>query len=151
MEKHSFHLTAGWDGGRLGQGNISIGSLQSAISIPAELNGPGVGTNPEEMLIGAASTCYLITLAAILENKALPVENLSLTTEGIVSQEGSRLSFEKIIHRPSILLAPEATEEQVETAKTASVRAEKACMISKAVQGNVEVTVEPSATVRNKA
>jgi peroxiredoxin-like protein len=32
------------------------------ISIPKEMNGPGIGTNPDEMLLGAASTCYIIYL-----------------------------------------------------------------------------------------
>ncbi len=31
------------------------------------MDGPGVGTNPDEMLLGAAATCYIITLAAMLE------------------------------------------------------------------------------------
>lgn len=140
--KHKFELNASWTGGRNGEGSISVGNLQSAVSVPADMQGPGVGTNPEEMLLGAAATCYLITLAAIFENRGLPVAELTMTTEGIVSTDGG-LRFEKIVHRPAIMLAADATAEQAEAARAAAERAEQACMISKAVRGNVEVTVEP--------
>lgn len=72
--------------------------MRQTISIPEEMGGPGVGTNPDELLIGAAATCYLITLDAMIERKNLPVEELSL--------------------------------------------AEKNCMISNALRGNVRLEVE---------
>ncbi len=53
MARHHFHLKASWDGGRNGQGTIEAGNLKQTISIPKEMDGPGVGTNPDEMLIGA--------------------------------------------------------------------------------------------------
>ncbi|UOF92440.1 SACOL1771 family peroxiredoxin [Fodinisporobacter ferrooxydans] len=145
MDQHHFRLTANWDGGRNGVGALEIGNLKSAISAPKELDGPGTGTNPEEMLMGAAATCYLITLAAILEKRALPVRKLTMETEGIVSTVGGT-HFEQIIHHPHIVLAADATEEQVETANAAILRAEKACMISKALSGNVEVKAIPTVT-----
>ncbi len=146
MTHHHFHLDATWNGGRLGEGSISTGNLNTKISIPTELGGPGIGSNPEDMLLGAAATCYLITLAAVLDNRKLPVQRLTLTTQGIVNAEGG-MRFEKIIHRPQIVLSSDATEENIETAHKATNRAEKGCMISKALHGNVEVTVEAVVTV----
>ena len=35
------------------------------------MDGPGIGTNPDEMLLGAAATCYMITLAAMLERSQI--------------------------------------------------------------------------------
>ncbi|MDI3257698.1 MAG: OsmC family protein [Kyrpidia sp.] len=146
MGEHRFVLSARWRGGRNGKGEIAVGNLRSAVSAPAQLDGPGEGTNPEEMLTGAAATCYLITLAAVLERRELPVADLALTTEGVVNTEGG-LRFEKIIHRPLIGLRAGATAEQVEGARQAAHRAEQACMISRAVRGNVEVLVEPEVVV----
>lgn len=143
MTQHHFHLQATWNGGRLGDGTISAGNLQAPISIPQVMGGPGIGTNPDEMLVGAAATCYLITLAAMLENRRLPLHELTLSSEGIVSQAGS-LKFEKIIHRPRVILASEATEQQITTAETACHRADQHCMISKALHGNVEIIIEPT-------
>ncbi|MED0675943.1 peroxiredoxin, SACOL1771 subfamily [Aneurinibacillus thermoaerophilus] len=147
MAEHHFYLKADWKGGRDGEGRISVGNLQAPISVPKEMNGPGVGTNPDEMLIGAAATCYLITLAAILQNRGIGVSDLHLESEGIVIMEGSSPRFQKIIHRPRITLEAEAAEEQIETVVVLAERAEKACMVSKAVQGNVEVLVEADVVI----
>jgi peroxiredoxin-like protein len=142
MAYHHFHLKARWSGGRNGTGEIEAGNLKAAISVPKEMNGPGIGTNPDEMLIGAAATCYLITLAAIFERRNLPVKSLSLETEGIVFYD-KRPCFEKIIHRPYVTVAADAGEEEWEMIRHATEQAEKACMISQALRGNVELEVEP--------
>jgi peroxiredoxin-like protein len=145
MELHRFELTAVWHGGRIGEGRISVGHLNSAISIPKELEGPGQGTNPEEMLLGAAATCYLITLAAMLERQGF--ERLSLTSEIMVSSSPS-MKVERIIHRPVIILPADAAEPMLEKANQAAVRAEQACMISKAMKGNVEIRVEANVSTQ---
>ncbi len=56
--EHTFYLDAHWDGGRNSTGTIEAGNLKQSISIPKEMDGPGVGTNPDEMLLGAAATCF---------------------------------------------------------------------------------------------
>lgn len=146
MEEHRFQLKATWEGGLTGTGTLSGKGLKTAISVPSEMNGPGVGTNPEELLIGAAMNCYIITLAAILQRRGFTVKSLTLQSEGLVVVEGGKQSFQKIIHRPHLLIAG-ADEEQVKQAELATHRAEQACMISKALQGNVEIRVEPSIEV----
>ncbi len=140
--EHHFRLEATWQGGRLGQGELHGRGLSTAISVPREMGGPGIGSNPEELLIGAAMNCYIITLAAILERRRLSVKSLTLRSEGIVNVEGGNMSFTKIIHRPVIVLA-QGDEKTVETATYAAHRAEEVCMISKAIRGNVELSVEP--------
>lgn len=146
MSQHTFHLDATWTQGRLGEGTIRSGNLQSAISVPGDLGGPGIGTNPEEMLLGAASTCYLITLAAVIDNRKLPLAELKLSSELVVSNEGS-MKVESIVHRPHIALQAGATPEQVDTAHKAAERAEQACMISKSMRGNVDISVEATVTI----
>ncbi|MEG0908505.1 MAG: hypothetical protein RSI45_07215, partial [Lactococcus sp.] len=61
MAKHIFTSQINWPGGRNAVGNLETTALNEAISIPSVMDGPGVGTNPDEMLLGAASTCYTIT------------------------------------------------------------------------------------------
>ncbi|SEN03174.1 SACOL1771 family peroxiredoxin [Lihuaxuella thermophila] len=143
MSRHHFFMKATWTGGRNGTGTIDAGHLKSQISIPAVMDGPDVGTNPDEMLIGAAGTCYLITLAAIIERRRLPVIELSLETEGIVRAD-PKLVFEKIIHRPKLIVQTSAGEKELKSIKQATEQAEKTCMISNALRGNVELEVEAS-------
>lgn len=141
MARHHFYLKASWDGGRNGQGTIEAGNLKQTISIPKEMDGPGVGTNPDEMLIGAAATCYLITLAAMIERGNMPVRELSLETEGIVHVD-KKFTFEAIIHRPKLILEEGTTDEELKKIERAVELAEKNCMISNALRGNVRLEVE---------
>ncbi len=142
MAEHRFSLKGSWTGGRNGEGKISAGAVSSDVSAPKDLAGPGKGTNPEELLLSSVSTCYLITLAAVLERRKLEYKSLDLDSElYVVTEPGLKVT--KIVHRPKLRLAPGATLEQLETAKAATDRAEKACIISAAMRGNVEVHVEP--------
>ena len=84
MTEHLFHLKANWPGGRNDVGDIHSGNLQTNISIPTEMDGPGIGTNPDEMLLGAAATCYIITLAAMMERSKVNTENLEMNSTAIV-------------------------------------------------------------------
>ncbi|NBJ68154.1 MULTISPECIES: OsmC family protein [Clostridia] len=142
MAEHHFHLKAFWPGGRNSSGYIEAGNLTTKISIPPEMDGPGIGTNPDEMLLGAAATCYIITLAAMIERAKLPLENMGLDSEGIVDVTGGIFTYKKIIHRPRVALKEEATEEQKSQLKKLVEKAEKSCMISRAIRGNVEIKLE---------
>ncbi|MEH7501635.1 OsmC family protein [Neobacillus drentensis] len=149
MAEHIFHLKANWPGLRNDVGEIEAGNLKTKISIPSEMDGPGVGTNPDEMLLGAAATCYIITLAAMMERSHLQKEALMMESEGIVDVTNGVFTYKKIIHRPKIVLKPGASKKEVEMAVRLAKKAETSCMISRAIQGNVEMellaTVEVAA------
>lgn len=147
MAEHHFYLKAHWPQSSKDTGTISAGNLVTQISIPNEMNGPGIGTNPDEMLLGAASTCYIITLAVMLEYKKLEKVDLTMESEGIVEvSAGGTPTYKKIIHRPVILLKADATDEDIATAHKLAAKAEASCMISRALKGNVEIVTE--ATVK---
>ncbi len=141
MANHSFQIRAAFGGGVDGRGRLSAAQLETEFSAAKELGGLGIGTNPDELLVAAVSSCYLITLSAIAARRGVPIERVELESEGTVSTHQG-LRFDRIVHRPSIVLAPEATSEQKEAALEIAQRAEGACMISAALRGNVEVVVE---------
>lgn len=142
MTYQHFHLSAEWPGGRNSSGFIDAGNLKTEISIPQEMDGPGIGTNPDEMLLGAAATCYVITLAAMIECAELPLQEMSLDSEGIVDITNGVFTYKKIIHRPRVKLTQEATTKDNKLLQRLVERAEASCMISRAIKGNVEVEVE---------
>ncbi|GEK30143.1 hypothetical protein KZO01_04520 [Kurthia zopfii] len=142
MTAHIFNLSATWPGGRNTVGTIDAGQLKTEISIPKEMDGPGIGTNPDEMLLGAAATCYLISLAAMLERAKIIPAQLSLKSQGIVDVTNGVFTYEKIIHQPEIELSKEATEREFAMAEKLAQKAEKTCMISKAIRGNVEIELQ---------
>lgn len=141
MAQHTFHYEGSWHGGRNGKGQIKVGNLSSVISTPASMNGLGEGTNPDEMLVGAAASCYMMTLAFALERKGVPVEELTVASTGTASDEGG-LHFEKIVHYPHIVLPAEADDKQIEKVYELVKLSESRCMVSKAMKGNVEIKVE---------
>ena len=147
MAEHVFHLKANWPGLRNGVGEIEAGNLITKISIPPEMNGPGVGTNPDEMLLGAAATCYIITLAAMMERSGLEKESLTMESEGIVDVTKGIFTYKKIIHRPKVVLKLGASEKDVATAERLAKKAETSCMISRAIRGNVEIELQATVEV----
>ncbi|HLR52830.1 MAG TPA: OsmC family protein [Candidatus Avamphibacillus sp.] len=142
MAEHEFHLRASWPGGRNSEGVIEAGNLKTKVSIPPEMDGPGVGTNPDEMLLGAAATCYIITLAAMIERAKLPLKEMSLNSVGIVDVTGGIFTYKKIIHKPTVALKDEASEKDYKRLRKLIHQAEASCMISRAVRGNVEIELE---------
>ncbi|SFA97469.1 peroxiredoxin, SACOL1771 subfamily [Lentibacillus halodurans] len=142
MGQHHFHLKADWPGGRNSTGSIDAGNLRTKISIPPEMDGPGIGTNPDEMLLGAAATCYLITLAAMIERTELPLKEMALESEGVVDVTNGVITYKKIIHKPYVALKNGADEKDYQKLHKLVEKAESSCMISRAVKGNVEMELQ---------
>lgn len=138
MVQHTFRMDLKWCEGRNGSGVLQATKLKSEISIPQEMGGPGIGTNPDEMLLGAAATCYLITFATLLENSKIRVRSLSMQAEGIVDVTNGIFTYEKILHKPYVLLET-VTEREKERVMRIAKKAEQTCMISKALKGNVSI------------
>jgi peroxiredoxin-like protein len=150
MAEHHFHLKANWPGLRNDVGEIEAGNLNTIISIPSEMNGPGIGTNPDEMLLGAAATCYIITLAAMMERSHLEKQILTMESEAIVDVTNGVFTYKKIIHHPHIVLKSDAIEKDLLLAEKLAKKAETACMISRAIQGNVEIELQATVEVGAK-
>lgn len=142
MAEHHFYLKANWPGLRNDAGEIQSGNLITKVSIPQAMDGPGIGTNPDEMLLGAAATCYIITLAAMMERSQLEKVDLTMESEGIVDVTEGIFTYKKIIHRPTITLKMDASERDKRLAQRLAEKAETSCMISRAIQGNVEMQLE---------
>ncbi|TQR20744.1 OsmC family protein [Psychrobacillus vulpis] len=140
MAEHHFHLKANWPGKRNDIGEIKAENLHTRISIPTEMDGPGIGTNPDEMLLGAAATCYIITLAAMMERSNVAKKKLEMESTAIVDVTNGIFTYKKIIHRPFIILMD---EKDIAITERLAVKAEQTCMISKALRGNVEIELEP--------
>ncbi|WP_066188193.1 MULTISPECIES: OsmC family protein [Gracilibacillus] len=147
MARHHFTLEASWPGGRNQSGYIKAGNLETQISIPPEMDGPGIGTNPDEMLLGAASTCYLITLAAMIERAELPLQHMELNSVGEVDVTNGVITYKRIIHKPIVILQKGATDKQLQRLQNIISQAESSCMISRAIKGNVAVELEENLSV----
>jgi peroxiredoxin-like protein len=142
MESFHFSVNGKWKGDRNGAGSIRTNGMSIDVSAPKELDGPGRGANPEELLTSAANNCYMITLAAMLSNRKIELDHFEVVSEAQVDRVDGKLQFKQIIHKPVLYMNAdsEVTPEKLEEI---AIRAEKACFISKTLRGNVEVSVEP--------
>lgn len=147
MTEHHFHLTAEWPGGRNSVGSIACGHLKTAVSIDPGMGGPGVGTNPDEMLLGAAATCYLMTLAAMIERAQLPVAQMAFASDITVTVDRGAYRCKAITHHPTITLPPGASATDLDKLKHLTEAADRYCMVSNALRGNVAIAVEPHLSI----
>ena len=136
-----------WQGGRDGQGTIETGRTGQSVHIaaPPEFGGTGLveATNPEELLASAVAGCYAITFGVVAAHKRLPVIRVELEAAGSVEEDGPRFTYKAIALRPRILVAPEATDAQIEQPLALARQADHYCLVTNAVRGSVEIPVEP--------
>lgn len=142
MTEFTFRLKGSWTGSWNGNGHIKTGKLKQVVSVDPSMGGSGIGTNPDELLLGALGSCYMITLGIRLDKEKITYDHISLQSEGIVTKQGG-LHFDRVLHRPVIFLPEEPTDEQRAELLFCIRQAERDCMIAKAVRGNVHIDVQP--------
>lgn len=143
---HEYPVTVQWQGGRDGQGSVKANrsGVESPLSVPPEFQGPGEGTNPEELLTSAIAGCYSITFGIVAANRKIPVVSMKTEAVGEVEQAGANLTYSRVVIRPTIQLEAGATDEQVALADDMAHKADLYCLVTNAVRGKVEVVVEPT-------
>ena len=124
MHQHDFKVQTSWQGGRNNVGNVQGDILSENISIPASLGGVGLGTNPDELLVSAASSCYIISLAATCLNNG-------------------KFSMSKIVHHPQIQIPSDQIAQLEKRLPKLITIADNNCMISNAVRNNVDIKIYP--------
>ncbi|PTF17040.1 peroxiredoxin, partial [Staphylococcus devriesei] len=139
MIKHDFKVQTNWQGGRDEIGTVNGDVLSEQISIPASLGGNGTGTNPDEILVSAASSCYIISLAATLERAKFTNVTLTVDSVGTAIFENGKFRMDKITHYPSISV-PDNEKENLEKRLPKLIEiADNNCMISNSIRNNVAI------------
>ncbi|GAA4462933.1 OsmC family protein [Nibrella saemangeumensis] len=137
-----FEASGNWQQGLEGSGHIMTTSFESPIGAPVSMGGKGVGTNPEDLMVAAAASCQLLTLAAIMQFNKIPFNNITITSRGAFRFTKAGPELTRIEHCPEIWLNQEEYDRSAATIKKFFSLAEKSCLVSKAIQNNVEVVVK---------
>ena len=102
MKELSFEIELRWSGtGREGAGEIRTDDVTLELSAPESMGGRGVGTNPEELLVCAVSSCYAATLFGVLRRAKLPTDSVSVNAKGTVTGISGRVRFAGIVVSPT--------------------------------------------------
>jgi peroxiredoxin-like protein len=138
MKDLRFDIDLRWSGaGRDGVGEIHADDLSIDLSAPESMGGRGVGTNPEELLVSAVSSCYTATLFGVLRRAGLPVASLAVDASGDVTGFPGSARFDRLVVSPTILGGDPTRQDEYETA---AVLAHDRCLIGHALAP--EVTYE---------
>ncbi|MGA4513439.1 OsmC family protein [Staphylococcus caledonicus] len=144
MIKHDFKVQTKWQGGRDEVGTVNGDVLSEQISIPSSLGGNGTGTNPDEVLVSAASSCYIISLAATLERAKFSNVTLTVDSVGTAIFENGKFRMDKITHYPSISIPDNEKENLKKRLPKLLEIADNNCMISNSIRNNVAIEITPT-------
>jgi Ohr subfamily peroxiredoxin len=124
-------------GGRVeGHGRSSDGMLEVDLRIPAEMGGPGGGTNPEELFAVGYAACFESALGVVGRRAKADVSDVAVDSKVSLSPDGKGgfgLGVELDVTLPSIS-DPDAAVEVVRAAH-------RVCPYSNATRGNIDVKV----------
>lgn len=134
-----------WDGDLMtGAGTITrVGSAAFGplpVSWAARTEAPGGKTSPEELLAAAHAACFSMALSGALARAGTPPESLAVSAAVSFDKgdDGWRVTMSALTVRGRV---PGATAESFAQAAEST---KTGCPISKALIGNVELSVEAS-------
>ena len=136
MSKKLYTAEAHVSGGRdEGHASTKSGTVDADIRIPAELGGPGSGTNPEELFAMSYGACFENAVRTVSRRKKIEPGNTSVDSKvSLVAGEdrGFDVAVELDVHLPDL-----DDEQAVDLVRTAH----KTCPYSRATRGNIDVTL----------
>jgi osmotically inducible protein OsmC len=134
---------ATWSGDLLsGRGNVTAGTTgvfrDLATTWASRIGEPEGVTSPEELLAAAHASCFSMAVSNELAKAGTPPTRIAVT----VAVTGDKLESGWTVQSAAITVkgaAPGATEASF---REAAEKAKDGCPISKALKGNVELSVE---------
>jgi len=135
-----------WEGtiargaGRLDSASGALEALP--LDLPTRLGEASGKTTPEELLASAHAACFAISLGSVLARAGTPPERLEIhAAVTLDATEGNRRISQISLEADATV--PDADEQSF---NVALADAERRCLISRSLRGNVEITA--SGTLR---
>ena len=137
-----YKVGVAWEGGRITTVTSTDKPTLTVATPPEFKDGvPGVWS-PEDLLVAAVASCFSVTMIAVAERRDLPLYAIDVTGTGHLTQrDDGRFGFVAIELTAHI----ETTKLSVEPLKRATKYAERACLVSMAldVPVHVDAVVQP--------
>ncbi len=137
MAKTLYTAKATVTGGReAGHGVTTDNELDLQLRTPAEMGGPGGGTNPEELFAVGFAACFEGALGVIGRREKVDLGEVSIDSSvSLITTEerGFNVAVQLDVTLPGV--------QDAEQAKQIVAGAHQVCPYSNATRGNVEVTL----------
>ncbi|MYT71747.1 MULTISPECIES: Ohr family peroxiredoxin [unclassified Streptomyces] len=117
----------------------SDGLLETGLALPEELGGAGGATNPEQLLAAGWAACFLGALRRAATSRRIRLTSTTITAE-ITLTHGDDGEFSL-----SAVLNPVLGGVDRTTAQELALAAHEICPYSKALRGNIPVTINADA------
>lgn len=121
--------------GRDGHGRTSDGKVDVALSIPKEMGGAGIGTNPEQLFAVGYAACFHSALRLVARQDGADVSDSTVGSRvslGSNDTGGFVLAVELEITLPNV---------DHDTAQALAEKAHQVCPYSNATRGNIDVVL----------
>jgi Ohr subfamily peroxiredoxin len=142
MSKVIYTAEATVTGGRIaGHGRTSDGALEVDIRLPAEVGGPGGGTNPEQLFAVGYASCFESAIQTVARRAKLEADDVSIDSKVELSPNSER-GFDLSVALDVTLPSVGDTAQAVELVENAH----KVCPYSNATRGNIEVRLSANGT-----
>jgi peroxiredoxin-like protein len=105
----------------------SAGVPDLPTAAPVEFDGPGDAWSPEQLLLAAVESCFLLTFRAVARASGVEFVSMSVEAEGFVDKVEARPRFTEIVLRPRLTLPAGADWVRVQRVLD---KAERACLVS---------------------
>jgi peroxiredoxin-like protein len=126
-------------GGATGYATLSSeGVPDLPTAAPLDFDGPGDAWSPEQLLLAAVESCFLLTFRAVVQASRLEFVSLSVEAEGVVDRVNGVTRFTEIVLRPRVVLPAGADGTRVQRALE---KAERACLVSASL--DTPIRLEP--------
>jgi len=134
-----------WNGDLMsGTGTVSAGSSGLFKDIPvswsARTEAPGGKSSPEELLAAAHASCFAMALSAGLARAGTPPKRLEVSAKVTFDKVGDNWT----VVSSALDVRGEVPGLDAEKFKQAAEGAKENCPISRALKGNVNLSVTPS-------
>lgn len=136
---YDFPLTVRWVSGRRTVASVA-GKPDLEVATPPEFRGGVTGVwSPEDLLVGAIGSCFVVTLLAVAERRGVPLHALEVQASGHVTQRGDgRFGFTEVVVQAEV-----ETELGFEAdVREAAGTAERGCLVAGSVDFPVRVELD---------
>lgn len=135
MSTYTAIATSTGDGRSGGRAVTDDGQLDLIMNVPAEVGGPGGGTNPEQLFAAGWSSCFHSALKFVAAQRKVKVTDSAVIAEVSLHQGPDGFSLSAALH-------VEMSGVSQETADELAAAAHQTCPYSKAVSGSIPVTID---------
>jgi peroxiredoxin-like protein len=129
-------------GGPAGYATLSSSGVPDLrTAAPLDFDGPGDAWSPEQLLLAAVESCFLLTFRSVAQASRLEFVSISVEAEGVVDRVNGVTRFTEIVLRPR--MAMPAGTDRVRVQRVLE-KAERACLVSSSL--DTRIRLEPEIT-----